>query len=359
MKRLLMVGVLLIMLFSMTGFAPASWFNTSGPQNYTVLVGSENTRLGVSIMSFFPGKVTVHVGDTVTWKANSHEFHTVSFLAPGQSLPDFIIPYTPPDTTSVQSPLQANPLAAFPQGVPSGGVFDPSIFENSGLMGLDPGQVRTFSLVFNQPGTYSYICIIHGKMMTGEIDVVGRSTPVASPGQVRGMTFQELAATWSKVPGVISEAVSQIVPPAHNPDGTTTHTVLMGYESGTIMLMRFFPKRISVDPGDTIVWKWNAGSEAPHTITFFNGTADQQLVIPVPQPNGSVALVLNPAVLFPSPAAMAGVLDKTSYVNSGIIFGNPVNEPTFTLKVGDISGLLPYECQLHDTSGMQGSVYVR
>ena len=70
-------------------------------------------------------------------------------------------------------------------------------------------------------------------------------------------------------------------------------------------------------------------------------------------PNGPVALV-NPAVLFPSQAVISGEpLNNTDYFNSGILI--PGVQDTFTLKVGDITSNLPYDCVLHDSSGMNAS----
>src|SRR5512141_1603720 len=101
MKKILHVGLLLTLFLGMFSFAIPAYAST--PNNYTVLVGTENTTLGVSVMSYFPGTVRIHVGDSVTWVANTHEIHTVTFLA-GQPIPDLLIPAPP----NMASPLQLN-----------------------------------------------------------------------------------------------------------------------------------------------------------------------------------------------------------------------------------------------------------
>lgn len=356
MKRILVVSFLIIMLFTMTGFSgpvhPKDWM--PGPQTYTVLVGSENPRLGVSIMSYFPGRLMVHVGDTVHWVANSHEIHTVTFNA-GDPLPDFILPAP----AGMASPIQINPLAGFPNA-PADGMFDGTTFVNSGLMSTDPGQVRTFDLTFTQTGTFTYVCLVHGMMMSAEIDVVDASVPVPSPAQVRGMAGMEMFRAWMPVGGVLADAYRHMVPPVQNSDGTTTYTVNVGWSSGVIDVMRFFPSRLAVKPGDTVVWKLSEADAAPHTVTFLNGNPDPDLVTPVPQPNGPPILLLNPAVVFPSQAVLDKVpLNRTDYFNSGLMNPGDPNTSTFSLTIGNISGRISYMCLLHDTSGMVGSLYVR
>jgi plastocyanin len=356
MKKILQFGLSLALLLGMVGYAiPVSAstgpnFIASSKQSYTVLVGSENTAMGVSIMSFFPQDVSIHVGDTITWKANSHEIHTVTFLA-GGDIPPIIIPAP----EGMASPLQINPLAAFP--TPTNGQYDGSAYLNSGIISTDPGFVQTFSLTFTQEGVYDYVCIVHGQMMSGTVTVVGANDPVPTPAQVHVQGLAELRAAWSNVPEALAQARAQAVPPVQNPDGTFTHTITMGYMSGNIMVMGFFSKMEMVRPGDTVVWQLSPTSDAPHTVTFYNGAPDQSFVIIAQGPDGPVALI-NPAVLFPSDAVMHGEpLNRTDFFNSGILM--PGGQESFSLTIGDISpGLLKYECILHDTSGMVGNLII-
>jgi plastocyanin len=356
MKRTFLFGLLvLMMLVSLTGFTPlpaAALANTSTARTYTVLVGSESVRQAVSIMSFFPGEVTVHVGDAVTWKANSHEIHTVTFLA-GTDMPEFLIG-APAGSVS---PLQFNPLGAFPVP-PSITTYDGKSYVNSGIMSTDPGQVKTFSLTFTRAGVFPYVCIVHGMMMSGTVRVVRASTPVPSPYQSWLKGQAQIRRAWAKVPAVLADARSTLVPPVKNPDGTTTHTVMVGYSSGVIDVMRFFPSRVYAKPGDTIVWKLNAANVAPHTVTFLNGHEDPELVLPVTPPVPPL-LLLNPEVLFPSPNSLPvpQALNQTDFFNSGLL--NPGTPQTsFAYTVGNFSGVLDYFCALHDTSGMLGKVIV-
>ncbi len=348
MKKLLNMGVLLALILGMVGYALPAYAST--PQSYSVLVGAENTSKGISIGSFFPQSFSIHVGDSVTWTVNTHEIHTVTFLA-GNPKPVLILPAPP----GMPSPLQLNPLVAFPV-LPQGNLYDGTTYLNSGVMSTDPGGFRTLTLTFTHEGVFPYYCVIHGQTMTGSITVVGADQPTPTPAQVQAQGMAELKAAWLKVPGVFAKANGQIVPPVRNPDGTFTHTIILGYMSDNIMIMSFFPKRDTVHQGDTVVWKLSDMNDAPHTVTFYNGAPDLSFVIIAQGPNGPVALI-NPAVLFPSAAVMQGIpLNGTDFFNSGLLTPGP--NSTFTLKVGDVSGLLDYECILHDTSGMTGSLFI-
>ncbi len=348
MRRIYRLGIVLAILAGMLGYAlPAA---ASTPQNYTVLVGSENVSTGVSISSFFPNIVKIHVGDSITWKANAHEIHTVTFLA-GQTLQPLLIPAP----SGLASPLQINPLAAFP--TPTNGQYDGSTYLNSGILSTDAGFATSFTLTFTHLGSFMYVCYVHGMMMSGEIDVVANSVAVLTPAQVTAQGQAQLQAAWLTVPNILAKARAQVVAPVLNPNGTLTYTVTLGYMSGNVMVMQFFPSHLTVHPGDKVVWKLSPSDDiAPHTVTFLNGHADLSLVVIAFYQGHPVALV-NPAVLFPSQAVLQGMpLDNTHFFNSGILA--PGQATSFTLKIGNASGTLTYQCLLHDSSGMIATLFV-
>ena len=59
----------------------------SEPWELNLLVGSG--RDTEAILQFFPENLTVRAGDTVTWKIDSDEIHTMSFLPEGAPVPPF------------------------------------------------------------------------------------------------------------------------------------------------------------------------------------------------------------------------------------------------------------------------------
>jgi plastocyanin len=130
--------------------------------------------------------------------------------------------------------------------------------------------------------------------------------------------------------------------------------VNVGFMYGKIDLMSFFPGRLRVHPGDTVVWHMTT---VPHTITFLNGNPEPSLLQPAPWPPTSGETVMfNPAILGPSATVVASrALNKTDMFHSGFI---PAPGKTFTLKIGTIEGPIPYRCLLHDASGMVGKLVV-
>jgi plastocyanin len=327
---------------------------TPKPRTYTVMVGAERVRDGISIMSFFPNKLTIHVGDTVVWRANAHEIHTVSFLA-GAPMPDFLIPAP----AGQASPLMFNPLAVLP-AAPAKGMYDGTTYANSGIMSLDKGNVRSFRLTFTKEGTYAYVCIVHGTMMSGEIDVVAGTQAVLSPRQMNSVGSLEANTLFKTVPSVMKLGNARVQRPIVNSDGTSTHNVMIGFTSGVISIMRFFPTNLVVHPGDTVVWTLDPSEMAPHTVAFLNRHREPELVTQVTQPSGPPLFLFNPAVLLPSPnvTTPGATLNKKDFFNSGVLQQAPVGPSSFSIVVGDFTGRLQYVCLLHDTSGMRGTLTV-
>jgi plastocyanin len=141
----------------------------------------------------------------------------------------------------------------------------------------------------------------------------------------------------------------------NNADGTVTHHVMIGYSSGQIDMMKFFPDKLKVNVGDTVIWEMSPSNMAPHTVTFLNGQTEPELTIPVSQSSGPPVLYTNPAAFSPSPSEPN--LTRTGIFNSGVM--NPVPGTTHTLKIGsETLGPQPYLCLLHDTSGMRAWLIV-
>jgi plastocyanin len=149
------------------------------------------------------------------------------------------------------------------------------------------------------------------------------------------------------------------MPPVENPDGTMTHTILLGYHQGQIDLMQFFPDKTIVHPGDTVVWKLSETNEAPHTVTFLNGEPAPGLFTPVRQADGQVLLYVDPGTLDPSPfpPQPGPELTRSGMYNSGLML--PIPGTSYSLVIGDMKpGPEPYLCLLHDESGMKGTLII-
>lgn len=318
---------------------------------YTVLVGMSRPERGVNVDAYFPDRLAVHVGDTVKFKQNAAEIHTVTFLAPGQ---------TPPDLLGPSFPV-VDPAIWFPVA-PANHLYDGTTYANSGIMSTDPSyslpghQLTSFRLTFTRAGTYHYFCIVHGTMMSGTIAVVEPWVRVPSPQRVKREARKAISNLLKQAPAAIRAAKAAEIPPVHNADGTTTYHVNVGFEKGKIDLMRFFPGKLRVHPGDTVVWHMTT---VPHTITFLNGSPEPPLILPAmwPPPSGTTPTVMfNPAILGPSANVAGGQpLNKTDMFHSGFL---PAPGSTYSIKIGNVQGPIRYLCLLHDASGMKGTLVV-
>jgi plastocyanin len=322
------------------------------PRTYTVLVGAEDASTGASAFVFFPDTLTIRVGDTVHWQRNANEVHTVTFLA-GMDLPPFNVAAPP----GLPSPTMRNPLIAFPVA-PAQGLYDGSTFATSGIFGPDEDlyEVGSFDLTFTKPGTYNYVCVVHGARMSGQIIVVDDDDHVPPPREVQEEARRSIAAVLADAPDAIALADAEVPPPTQNEDGTTTYYVLVGYTMGHLDLLRFFPEELTVQPGDTVEWMFNPDSmQMVHTITFLNGTQPPDDIIPWPQDDGPPLLLVHPEIVFPQNADQP--LTRDGVYSSGTLKVNN-NLPTFSLEIGNISGEEPYRCLLHDGSGMLATLNI-
>jgi plastocyanin len=335
----------------LAAFAWALVAHAQEPKTFTVLVGAEDASVSATVDAFFPDTLLIHVGDTVHWKRNANDIHTVSFLA-GTPIPDLIIPAP----SGLPSPVMFNSVAALPTA-PDQGQYDGTSFANSGIIGPDPGQVESFDLSFNKPGTYNYVCLVHGITMSGKIIVLDYPAEIPTPREVKQEAKRSVAAALAQIPVAVALANAEIPVPTRNPDGTTTFYVLVGFSVGQLDLVRFFPDQLTVHPGDTVEWRLNKDEMlAPHTVTFLNGNPEPDAVLPVPQDNGPPLLLFNPDVLLPRNAGQP--LTCQGIYSAGLLQQNPVGPTSFAFQIGDTSGLLPYECLLHDSSGMKGVLEV-
>ncbi|MFN2195632.1 MAG: plastocyanin/azurin family copper-binding protein [Anaerolineales bacterium] len=353
MKKTAIFGLFIALVFGLMGLglpiqAQAAPSATSANQTYTVVVGAEKVSHGITVQAYFPATLHIHVGDTVLWKQNSHEIHTVTFLA-GAALPELLVPVP----NGPAGALMLNPQVAFPTA-PADGLYDGTTYANSGVMSTDPGQPNQFSLTFTQAGTYEYVCVVHGVDMSGKIVVEDTSTSIPIPSLVSARANVQMHKMLKRGMVVWSKGKSQIKPPQKNADGTTTYFVTVGYHQGKFDIMYFYPKQLTVHQGDTVQWDFSAMNMAPHTITFLNGAEEPELFTAVPQPDGPPLLVINPDVALPQNTDQP--LTRTGIYNSGLI--DPAAPHSFALKIGNVTGTINYLCLLHDASGMVGSLVV-
>jgi plastocyanin len=284
----------------------------------------------IAVLQFMPAKVTVAVGTPVNWEWNGTEPHSVTFLAPGQVLPE---------PGSDQSLFQPSP-AKGPYSV------DGTTMVNSGLQPLGPGTPTTFAASFTKPGSYQYHCVIHPQMV-GEIDVVAAGGAVDSPAKVATARAADQAKWLAEGRAAKSKFDSAKPVSTKNKDGSSTWTVYMGTSTPHTDILAFSPMSSDIKAGDTIDFVNDSG--APHTASFF-GKGAKQIQSP-----------LDPAVDAPAPGPSPEVLTDTGFFNTGLVPPNagspapPLGVRSFSFKV-PTAGTYSYVCLLHASSEMTGSI---
>ncbi len=321
------------------------------PKTWTVLVGGETkgATSGWEFMKFYPGTIQVNVGDTIIFKLNSFEPHTVTFPKTGTKLPQFIIPESAGSKTMI-----LNPLLAFPQG---GSSYDGLALTGSGQLGGAPGLPTEYKLTFTKAGSFEYYCAFH-PMMTGRVIVRKAGTKYPeTQAQLDSAAQKALQADDAAVAKLAkAKNLDKIVTRAGAKKGTMVHTVLAGWGNGVYSWMRFSPANINIKPGDTVEWV-QADIETPHTVTFVSGGKTPEFILQEKDANGKPMLVLNPEVVAP---AGGKVYEGTGYFNSGLLMGTKAGQPgprTYMLEFTK-AGKYDYVCLIHDEMGMKGAVTV-
>ena len=305
MARVLAVPIAAVALpLTLSSTALAS---TPAAHTWTVQAGSQSSNMAIQSMAFLPANVYVDAGDSVRWRANSAEPHTVTFLAAGQTFAS-LEPFNP-----------GNPLELLKQG---SSVYDGTSYYNSGmLMTVKDAYpfAKSYRLTFPTAGNYTYYCLVHGMAMIGVVHVRAAGTP-----------YPFTQAQYNKA---AAKAEARLL---RNGRALTRETereargrkVIEGADNGKVMVMRFIRKNIVVRLGQTVTFV-NNGMGAPHTVTFGKEPA-------------------NPTAPLGNPANFRG-----GQLSSGFALPGSTFKVTFN-KVGNFH----YICALHDYMGMVGNVKV-
>jgi plastocyanin len=232
--------------------------------NYQMFLGEQSrppagTPKGATLDEFFPGKVTVAVGDSITF--SSATFHTVSV---GGKFPQPIMPDPAHGKYSgvndaAGKPFYFNGLGKFIYNAVAFAPYGPhavtpGVKASSGALSPNGPKAKpaTFTFSFPKAGTYHFYCSIHPKMKA--TIVVTSGTAPKSPAQVTGEALQDVSAAWAKTKTEAAAAK----PPAN--------TVYMGTGDADTIL-GYFPSALTVPVGTTVNFV-NDSPQEPHTATF-------------------------------------------------------------------------------------------
>jgi len=311
-----LIAVLALLTPVALGAAASSANAIPSPVTWTVLVGNQAGGSAIQGERFLPGDITIDAGDSVTWKANSTEPHTVTFFGGG----------VPQDTLT-----EFNPVDPQQNAVQGPDAMDGASYFNSGVLTTLPSInalpptatiATSYTLSFPDAGNFTYYCLVHGKMMRGVVHVQEAGAPYpASQDDV------DADAAW--LAGAIVTDGRALR--AQAKAAATNHRVITGADDGVAMVMRFVNGKVVVHKGQKVTFVNNMSMGAPHTVTFGIPHA-------------------GPGILdaYGSPANYKG-----GDLSSSIIPPHGRFTVTFN-KVGTYS----YICLLHSQLGMVGKVVV-
>jgi len=139
--------MLLVTVLSVTqvwwGIASAS---AAPPQRWFATVGAQSNDKGHQALAFLPNEIWIHAGDSITWRFEADEAHTVTFI---------------PDS-------EVRPFFEGVAGSPSGSQFpDPKLPGTTVVSspGQDPFvKGATFTVNFPTTGNFKQVCLFHQNM---------------------------------------------------------------------------------------------------------------------------------------------------------------------------------------------------
>lgn len=123
-----------------------------GDQWYAA-VGAQTNDKGRQALAFFPDEIWIHEGDSITWRSDADEIHTVTFLKPDQVRPQF-----------------QDGCPGFSSGA--------ATFDGSTCVSAPPlAKGQTFTVIFPTAGNFKLVCLVH-ENMTGTVHVLNASQPL-------------------------------------------------------------------------------------------------------------------------------------------------------------------------------------
>jgi plastocyanin len=339
---LLVVGVVLGYALWPRTHAPT----TMAPQSWSVTAGMDAEDGALQALRFLPEQITIHAGDSVAWKLNSKEEHTVYF-AGGEALP-------PLEMTGADGRVYFNSDIFFASADATGQVR--KVYDGVGSIsgGMLAEGTETYTLEFTKPGVYEYVCMFHPGMK-GTVTVLSVNQPLP---QTQAAYEQIARSEGERALQKAHEMHQQMLQPetTSRADGTKEYMLdLMGDIDTASTVLAFGPSPLHIHVGDTVTWKMSDFTEL-HTVTFPENPEElPEFVMPEPQENGPPKLLVNPDVLKPvGDNNHAG----NGYFNSGFLFRAEGQEtPTYSLTFTQ-TGTYEYFCLVHTTAKMKGTIIV-
>jgi len=349
------------------GSAEASASAAQAPRSLTVLAGAGQDTVAVD--AFFPQNVRIRAGDSVTWRIESDQSHNVGFTRgatpPGPLLPDMfgapgeVIPAVNIPVPGRPGFTMLNPVREFPN-VESGATYSGNAYITSGRLAKG-GQIYgvpvldSFTLTFDTPGTYPYLCLLHAGSMVGTVEVAERSSSVPDQTEIDAAAQAEMSLLLARV----DEARAQAANPRNQPGPNGTRTWFVragntdqGVADRRVTILEFLPQDLRITAGDTVVW---STSFILHDVTFNPSPPPPTWILAEERPDGPPWLIRNPVLV--DPVTPAGVYDPAQHFSSGVL--NPLAPRGIAWALTlETPGAFEYVCAVHHELGMKGTITV-
>ncbi len=308
-------------------------------------VGAQSGDKGRQALAFLPNEIWIHAGDSIEWRWDADEVHTVTFIPESEIRPLFQTIVPSPNGSSFPSP-----------NAPETIVSSPGVLADAFVKGA------TFTVNFPKTGNFKQVCLFH-QNMTGVVHVLEatQNLPHDQDFYDRQAANQRRDLLSDRDGGLVAACHPYGECAAHDSLKVRVVTAGIGEISATaggtqtLSVVRFMDDQIHIRAGDTVEWT-NQDPVTPHTVTF--GMEPANIFAPFPSnlpvdADGALhAVITSPAENISSGIIAAAAQD--------MVFGSPqtpLGVTRFRVTFPN-PGVFPYICTLHDTLGMKGTVIV-
>ena len=254
---------------------------SAGHAAITVQVGAPlSGSPGESMRFFGPDTISVHQGDRVTFDV--HGFHTATMLPAGVGADDWIEDNA--EGTSPFSFFASDPddgadaykdnfgVIVTPTNPACGGANqDPCSYTGDGVLNSGapqgPGGFSFTATVDAEPGsTFWVICLVHRKMRI-RMRVV--ADPAAATPQATIDQAMDRQLSWDTDLARATHVTYGARRTSHRTaSGRRVWDAWAGVDTGHVTLLAFYPKRLTIEPGDTVRWHFDHLLFEDHTVSL-------------------------------------------------------------------------------------------
>jgi plastocyanin len=248
-----------IAVFAVAGAAQAATWQVAAGEQARPPAGTPKMT---TLDAFFPSKLVINAGDSVTFSSAS--FHTVTYTA-GKPPAGLFVPDPAKGTYTGINDAAGAPFYfdGLPKFVYNGAAFGPvggktvtaGVPVSSGVLSpagpKAPPAKATYT--FPKAGVFQLICNVHpGMKVTVAVKAAGAPVPL-SPTQVTARSLTQISGAWAKAKALAAQPVPK-------------NTVYAGVGSSTTILS-FYPQVLTVKAGTAVRFVNKAPMEV-HNVAF-------------------------------------------------------------------------------------------